>query len=255
MLKFLRSLFARPNPQSSTGNSSPPSAQTAYGPNPTPEQMQRNYEAAVKSNKKYSTSEILGDDFIELVGDACSTSYDKILFEPAGMRYTNPGGTPRRENYSYLQHGTRLRVFWDKQNEHDESALALFPPGIISDMDEMLGYIPRTISKGLLKLHNKGFVVTVHVDYIKEWYRNSDEFGEDPHYDCRLRANVYVSNTADFKDRLLFRAGVSQPVAEEMISSGLDSPEKIVNSDDATLLSFKGIGPKKLAAIRAEFSC
>lgn len=254
MLKFLRSLFVRPNPQPSTSNSSSPSAQTAYGPNPTPEQMQRNYEAATKSNKKYPKSDILGNDFVELVGEVCSTSYDKILFEPAGMRHKNPGGTPRRENYSYLQHGARLRVFWDKQNEHDKSALALFPPGAISDTDEMLGYIPRAISKELLKLHNKGFVITVHVDYIKEWYRNSDEFCEDPHYDCRLRANVYVSNTADFKDRLVFRAGVSSSVAEEIVSSGIDSPEKVAKTDDATLLAFKGIGQKKLAAIRAEFS-
>lgn len=189
-------------------------------------------------------------DFEPLSIKAIGNSYKKWETVIVGDSYKNPNGVPRRINFKLLNMGDAVFLYRQKNNEYDKNAIAVFPAMTSLSESNQLGFLSREEASEIAILHENGYAVTAKVSYLKEWFKKKDKRKKEPFYDCRLTVKVFVPDNASFPDLLRYRIGLPQATCQLITNAGISSMEELSRMTDAELSSFKGIGPKKIEAIK-----
>lgn len=197
---------------------------------------------------------VSGGGVFEFISDKINgIVYEKIFADIVGIRYDNPDGTPRRENFWGLDQGDQVYLFRHKDNPKDKNAVAVFPSYVPTGqltVSDQLGFLPREVAKDVVARVEKGFSVVAEIDYLKEWYLSRDEWMEDPRYDCRLRLKFFIPDSAEIQDLLRFKFGLQPSVVKVLMDAGISSISDLSRMSDKELLAIKGLGPKALERIR-----
>ncbi len=198
------------------------------------------------------TAPIQNDDY-EYIGPTEEGEWEQggLLYpawvEVAGIQHENRNGSSRKKAAEGIKEGDPLFLFWDKKNQYDENAVAIFrkKPGAVNfSLSHQIGFVPISLSKHCIEAYSYGLKVGTEAKRVY--------YGRNNYVSIKI-ALYYFVQKSDTYNYLLFSLHIRESALEELEEKGMLNMESLSAMSDKDLLKIKGIGDKALKKIREAF--
>ncbi|MDL2315655.1 hypothetical protein LJC59_01035 [Desulfovibrio sp. OttesenSCG-928-A18] len=176
-------------------------------------------------------------------------------FRIRGGWFENVDGSDRNNEASNVRVGDFLYFFWEKDNDSDQHAVAVFRlpknRGHFKENNQ-IGYVPRDKSERILEIFNSGHRVLAEV---RRKYAQGDGgikiIVTTYRFEERGDNVVFrITPKDDLAIRLLRSKEIRRQAFENLGLAGLLNYERLKASSDKEILSIEGVGKKTLSILR-----